>query len=59
MLKPSDFVANYSKTGALKSTAPALRLLLLGIAAGFILACAGAAASNALSAYSFLPWQSL
>jgi len=47
MLKPSDFVVNYSKTGALKSTAPTLRLLLLGIAAGFILACAGAAASNA------------
>lgn len=47
MLKPSEFVANYSKTGAVKSTAPAVRLLLLGISAGFILACAGAAASNA------------
>ena len=47
MLKPADFVANYSKTGAVKSTAPTARLLLLGIAAGFILACAGAAASNA------------
>ena len=48
MLKPADFVANYSKTGASKSTAPTARLLLLGIAAGFILACAGAAASNAV-----------
>ncbi|MBQ2960217.1 MAG: formate/nitrite transporter family protein [Oscillospiraceae bacterium] len=47
MLKPADFVANYSKTGAVKSTAPTVKLLLLGIAAGFILACAGAAASNA------------
>jgi len=47
MLKPADFITNYSKTGAVKATAPAMKLLLLGISAGFILACAGAAASSA------------
>ena len=47
MLSPAQFVTNYSKAGATKALSPALRLMLLGIAAGFILACAGAAASNA------------
>ena len=47
MLSLAQFVTNYSKAGAAKALSPALRLLLLGIAAGFILACAGAAASNA------------
>ena len=40
MLKPADFITNYSKSGAVKATAPTMKLLLLGISAGFILACA-------------------
>jgi len=47
MLTPSDFVRNYSQIGTKKAGDSAIRLLLLGFAAGFILACAGAAASSA------------
>jgi len=47
MLSPSAFLASYSDIGAKKCTSPAIRLFLLAISAGFILACAGAAASSA------------
>lgn len=47
MLKPNEFIVNYSRAGAAKCSSGILRLLLLSVLSGFILACAGAAASNA------------
>lgn len=47
MVKPDEFIVNYSKAGAAKCSSLALRLLLLAILSGFILGCAGAAASTA------------
>lgn len=47
MLNPSEFVVSYSKAGASKCASGALRLLLLAVLAGLILASAGAAASTA------------
>lgn len=47
MVKPSEFIVNYSKAGAAKCESGSLRLLLLAVLSGFILACAGAAASTA------------
>lgn len=47
MVKPSEFIVNYSKAGGAKCSSSAGRLLLLGLLAGVILGCAGAAASTA------------
>lgn len=47
MLKPNEFIVNYSRAGAAKCGSGAVRLFLLAVLSGFILACAGAAASNA------------
>lgn len=47
MVKPNEFIINYSKAGAAKCSSGALRLLLLAVLSGFILGCAGAAASTA------------
>lgn len=47
MVKPGEFIINYSKAGAAKCSSGAMRLLLLAVLSGFILGCAGAAASTA------------
>lgn len=45
MLTPSEFVKSYIVTGENKTRAPALRLLVLGALAGFLVGC-GACVSN-------------
>ena len=45
MLTPAEFVRSYLDLGEKKAAAPALRLLVLGILAGFLVGC-GACVSN-------------
>ncbi len=47
MLTPNEFIESYSNIGAAKARASALRLLLLGVLAGFFIAMAGAATNTA------------
>lgn len=47
MLKPIEFIQAYSTAGQAKCASSAKRLLLLALLSGFILGCAGAAASTA------------
>lgn len=52
MLNPGEFVETYAKLGAAKAKAPAARLFILGILAGFFIAMAGAATNTAAFSFS-------
>lgn len=52
MLSPGEFIDTYAKLGAAKAKAPAVRLFLLGMLAGFFIAMAGAATNTAAFSFS-------